>query len=557
MKILILGGGGREHALAWKIAQSPLCDRLIVAPGNAGIQAIAETPALDILDPAAVVAYAKEQKIDFVVVGPEAPLAAGVVDALTKARIAAFGPSQAAAELEASKTFTKTLCSRHKIPTAAWASFDTADAAKIHVMVSGAPIVVKADGLAAGKGVTVAATVGDAMAAIDEIFAGHQPGQPAPKVVIEEAMTGEEVSLFILTDGDAVVSLGGAQDYKRVAEGDKGPNTGGMGAYAPAPILDAALEKTAIDSIIRPTLRAMAGAGTPFRGVLYPGLMLVPGAAGEPPTPKLVEFNTRFGDPETQPLMMRLESDLVPLLLACSEPVGAAKNLRAPLARQSVAWRDGAAVTVVMAAAGYPGAYKKGEVIGGLPEAAAMADVAMFHAGTAAERGQVLSNGGRVLNATATGPDFATARGRAYEALRAIDWSGGFYRRDIAVRAVEAEKAATARAEAAAEIARREAEHEAALDAARRAAAAQEAAPVAAITAPEPAPPPSAPISTKPISSEPISSEPPPAPAAESLAPPRAEPETASKPAAPGKPPSPATKPAATNTGIVIPDDAD
>lgn len=554
MKILILGGGGREHALAWKIAQSPLCDRLIVAPGNAGIQAIAETPALDILDPGAVVAYAKEQKIDFVVVGPEAPLAAGVVDALTKARIAAFGPSRAAAQLEASKTFTKTLCSRHKIPTAAWASFDTADAAKIHVMVSGAPIVVKADGLAAGKGVTVAAKVGDAMAAIDEIFAAGQPGQPAPKVVIEEAMTGPEVSLFVLTDGDAVVSLGGAQDYKRAAEGDKGPNTGGMGAYAPAPIFDAALEKTAIDTIIRPTLRAMAGAGTPFRGVLYAGLMLVPGAEGGPPTPKLVEFNTRFGDPETQPLMMRLENDLVPLLLACSEPIGAAKNLRAPLARQPVAWREGAAVTVVMAAAGYPGGYQKGEVIGGLPEAAAMADVAMFHAGTRSERGQVLSHGGRVLNATATGPDFATARGRAYEALRAVDWPGGFYRRDIAVRAVEAEKAATARAEADAEIARREAEHEAALDAARRAAAAQEAAPGAAISAPEPAP-------AAPASPPSIPREAEPAPAADRLAPPRAEPPAETKPAtepsAPSKPPSPAKKPAATNTGIVIPDDAD
>ena len=479
VNVLILGGGGREHALAWKIAQSPLCDRLVVAPGNAGIAAIAEMQPLAIEDPTAVVAFCRDQKIDFVVVGPEAPLAAGVVDALLDAGIAAFGPRQAAAELETSKLFTKQVCSASGAPTADWTSFDRPDTAKVHVMTSGAPIVVKADGLAAGKGVTVAQTVGQAMAAIDEIFAkgvGARAGQ-SPIVIIEEAMVGEEASLFVLTDGENLLPFGAAQDHKRAEEGDKGPNTGGMGAFAPARVLSPELERMAIETIVRPTLKTMAAQGTPYRGVLYAGLMITRGKNGAP-TPRLVEFNARFGDPETQVLLPRLKSDLLPVLLACAEPIGAARGYarsRKPLSDAPLSWTPESAVTVVMAAKGYPGSYARGEAIGGLTEAAAIPDALIFHAGTTAANGGVLSAGGRVLNVTGLGVDLTAARERAYAALDEVRWPGGFFRRDIGGRAAEAEARERDAAAEAAERKRVEAERAAKeRETARQQAAAEE-----------------------------------------------------------------------------------
>ena len=416
MNILLLGGGGREHALAWKLAQSPLLTRLWCAPGSAAMAALGDCVPLDPCDPAAVAIFARDRGVDLVVIGPEAPLAAGVADAVEAAGVAVFGPSAAAARLETSKTFAKEIADACGAPTAAWARFDALAPARAYVHAQGAPIVIKADGLAAGKGVTVAETVEQALAALDAQF-----DAPGAAVVVEAFMAGEEASLFALCDGTRAIAFGSAQDHKRAFDGDQGPNTGGMGAYAPAPVMTPEVEARAMAEIVEPVLAEMARRGTPYRGVLYAGLMIEDGA------PRLVEFNARFGDPETQVLMLLLESDLAPLLMAA-----ATGSLDGCAAR----WRDAAALTVVLAAKGYPGAHARGEEIGGLAAAAADPDVVIFHAGTRAEEGRWLSNGGRVLNVSARGATVAEARARAYDAVAKIDWPGGFHRADIAWRAL-------------------------------------------------------------------------------------------------------------------------
>jgi phosphoribosylamine--glycine ligase len=429
MNILLLGSGGREHALAWKMAASPLAERLYCAPGNAGVAQEAECVALDLSDHAAVVAFCRNHRIDLVVVGPEAPLCAGIVDDLESAGIKAFGPSRAAAALEGSKGLTKDLCRANGIPTAAYARFKDAAAAKAHIRSHGAPIVVKADGLAAGKGVVVAQSQADAEAAVDMMFAGgifvSNPGEAGGEIVIEDFLDGEEASFFALCDGETAIPLATAQDHKRAFDGDKGPNTGGMGAYSPAGNIDAAMSERIMNEIIAPTMRAMKAMGAPYKGVLYAGLMIT--AEG----PKLIEYNARFGDPETQVLMLRLMSDLVPALLASRDGVLKAFDLR---------WYAEPALTVVMAAKGYPGNYARGTVIEGLDEAAAVEGVEIFHAGTKAEGGRILANGGRVLNVSATGKTVREAQARAYEAIARIRWPEGFYRRDIGWRAVERER---------------------------------------------------------------------------------------------------------------------
>jgi phosphoribosylamine--glycine ligase len=421
MNILLLGSGGREHALAWKVAASPLVERLFCSPGNAGIAQEATCVALDHGDHAAVIAFCKANKIDLVVVGPEAPLVAGIVDALEAAGVQAFGASKAAAQLEGSKAFTKDLCRAHNIPTAAYARFSAAEPAKAYVREHGAPIVVKADGLAAGKGVIVAETVAAAEAAIDMILGGGL-GAAGAEIIVEEFLDGEEASFFALCDGETALSLASAQDHKRVFDGDQGPNTGGMGAYSPAPVMTEEMTRRTMDEIVLPTLRAMKAMGMPYKGVLFAGLMIM--RAG----PKLIEYNVRFGDPECQPMMLRLKSDLVPALIAARDGLLKTFDLR---------WSDEVALTVVMAAKGYPGSYAKGTVIGGLAEAAAVEGVEIFHAGTAAgPDGQILANGGRVLNICGTGKSVAEAQARAYEAVDKIRWPDGFCRRDIGWRAV-------------------------------------------------------------------------------------------------------------------------
>ena len=410
MNILILGGGGREHALAWAALQNPKCDKLIVAPGNAGIAQIAECASLDIEDGGVVVDFAGDNAIDLVIVGPEAPLAAGVADRLREAGFPVFGPSQAAARLEASKAFTKEICDAARAPTAGSGHFTDAASAKTYVAVQGAPIVVKADGLAAGKGVIICETVAEAEAAIDDMFGGAFGGAGA-EVVIEEFMTGEEASYFVLVDGEDVLPIGTAQDHKRVGEGDTGPNTGGMGAYSPAPVLTDEIAQKALDEIVRPTMAEMVRRGTPYSGVLYVGLMIENGQ------PRLVEYNVRFGDPECQVLMMRLGAQALDLIQACAE---------GRLSEAQVNWAADHAMTVVLAAAGYPGAYEKGSVIGGLEGLAEDSFHQMFHAGTVLREGQVVASGGRVLNATA----------RAYALVDSVDWPGGFCRRDIGWRAL-------------------------------------------------------------------------------------------------------------------------
>ncbi|WP_068306299.1 phosphoribosylamine--glycine ligase [Pararhodobacter sp. CCB-MM2] len=420
MNILILGGGGREHALAWAIKQNPKCDKLIVAPGNAGIAAIAECASVNPEDGAAVVAFCEENAIDFVVIGPEAPLAAGVADALRAAGILCFGPSAEAARLEASKAFTKEICDAAKAPTAGYARFDDLAAAKAYVTEQGAPIVVKADGLAAGKGVIVAMTLAEALDGLDEIFGGAF-GAAGAEVVIEEFMEGEEASFFVLVDGETCLPIGTAQDHKRVGDGDTGPNTGGMGAYSPAPVLTDAIAQQALDLIVRPTMAEMARRGTPYQGVLYAGLMIKDGVA------RLVEYNARFGDPECQVLMMRLGAQVLDLLLAVAE---------GRLAEARVNWADDHAMTVVMAAAGYPGAYAKGSEIKGLDALPEDSFNMVFHAGTKDDHGRILSNGGRVLNVTARGATLAEAHARAYAMVDGIDWPEGFCRRDIGWRAL-------------------------------------------------------------------------------------------------------------------------
>lgn len=420
MNILILGSGGREHALAWAVKQNPKCDRLIVAPGNAGIAMLAECAAIDILDGAAVVAFCEENAIDFVIVGPEAPLAAGVADACREAGLLTFGPSAAAARLEASKGFTKEICDASGAPTAAWARFTAAEPATDYIRANGAPIVVKADGLAAGKGVIVAMTEAEALAAIDDMFGGEF-GAAGAEVVIEEFMDGEEASFFVLTDGTNALPIGTAQDHKRVGDGDTGPNTGGMGAYSPAPVLTEDLQRQAMDRIVLPTIREMARRGTPYQGVLYAGLMIRDGEV------RLVEYNCRFGDPEAQVLMMRLGAQALDLMLATAE--GRLSEVR-------VNWAEDHALTVVMAANGYPGAYAKGSQIRGLEELPEDSRHMVFHAGTAARDAQVIASGGRVLNVTARGDTLREARDAAYGMIDRIDWPGGFCRRDIGWRAL-------------------------------------------------------------------------------------------------------------------------
>jgi phosphoribosylamine--glycine ligase len=429
MNILLLGSGGREHALAWKIAASPLTDKLWCAPGNAGIAREAECVPLDFANAPAIRDFCQAHKVDFVVVGPEAPLCAGIVDDLEAAGIKTFGPSRMAARLEGSKGFTKDLCRANNIPTAAYERFTAPVPAKDYVRRHGAPIVVKADGLAAGKGVVVATTIAEAEEAIDMILGGGLTAssiEESPEVVVEEFLDGEEVSFFVLCDGETALPFGSAQDHKRVFDGDQGPNTGGMGAYSPAVVMTGDLTRRTMDEIIRPTMTAMKAMGCPFKGVLFAGLMIT--ADG----PKLIEYNVRFGDPECQVLMLRLMSDLVPALAASRD--GVLKNF-------DLRWYDDAALTVVMAACGYPGTYAKGSVIEGLDEAAKVKGVQVFNAGTRQEGGRIVANGGRVLSVSARGRSVAEAQARAYAAVDKIRWSDGFCRRDIGWRAVEREKA--------------------------------------------------------------------------------------------------------------------
>lgn len=422
MNVLLIGSGGREHALAWKIAQSPMLGSLFAAPGNPGIAEHAELVTVDLTDHQAVVALCRDKAIDLVVVGPEAPLVDGLADTLATAEIKVFGPSAKAAQLEGSKGFTKDLCARQDIPTAAYERFNNAPKAKAYVRTQGVPIVIKADGLAAGKGVTVAMTLEEAFDAIEDCFEGAY-GEAGAEVVIEEFLTGEEASFFCLCDGETALPFGTAQDHKRVGDGDTGPNTGGMGAYSPAPVMTEDLIAQTMREIIEPTMRGMAEMGAPFSGVLYAGLMI------DADGPKLIEYNVRFGDPECQVLMLRLKDDILVLLSAAAS--GGLKHV-------SARWSDETALTVVMAAEGYPDTPKKGTVIDGVDKAQT-GGAKVFHAGTALKDDTLVANGGRVLNVTASGADVRSAQARAYAAVDSIDWPGGFCRRDIGWRAVERE----------------------------------------------------------------------------------------------------------------------
>jgi phosphoribosylamine---glycine ligase len=428
MNVLLLGSGGREHALAWAISASPLLSKLYCAPGNAGIAEIAHCHAIDLADHGAIVRFCRDQRIDFVIVGPEAPLVAGLGDDLAAAGIKYFGPNKAAARLEGSKGFTKDLCAEFGIPTAAYGRFKTARDAKGYLdRHRQLPVVVKADGLAAGKGVVIAMTRQEADAAIDDCFAGAF-GAAGAEVVIEEFMEGEEASFFALVDGHTTLALATAQDHKRVGDGDTGPNTGGMGAYSPAPVMTPEMVRRTLAEIIHPTVAGMAKRGTPFKGVLFAGLMIT--STG----PKLIEYNVRFGDPECQVLMMRLKSDILAALLATADGVLRSFDLR---------WHDEPALCVVMAAQGYPGTPRKGTEIRGLDVAASINGVEVFHAGTVREGDRILANGGRVLNVAARGATVAQAQKRAYEGIDRIDWPEGFCRRDIGWRAIEKETVKT------------------------------------------------------------------------------------------------------------------
>jgi phosphoribosylamine--glycine ligase len=423
MNVLLIGSGGREDALARALARSPRLTRLFAAPGNPGIAGVAETVVLDVADHAAVVAFCRREKIDFVVVGPEGPLVAGIVDDLAAAGIAAFGPSKAAARLEGSKGFTKDLCARWAIPTAAYRRFDDLTAALAHLEEVGAPIVVKADGLAAGKGVTVAETLPVARAAVEACLSGSF-GAAGAEVVIEELLVGEEASFFALCDGETAIPFASAQDHKRAFDGDLGPNTGGMGAYSPAPVMTEAMAERVMAEIVRPTVAAMKAEGSPFRGVLFAGLMITTEG------PSLIEYNTRFGDPETQVMLERLDDDLLDLLLATAE---------GRLAGRRVRLRDEAALTVVMATRGYPGDCPKGSEIRGVEAAERLPGVVVLHAGTRRDGDRLVAAGGRVLDVTARGRTVGEAQRRAYAAVDAIDWPEGFCRRDIGHRAIERE----------------------------------------------------------------------------------------------------------------------
>jgi phosphoribosylamine--glycine ligase len=424
MRVLVIGSGGREHALCWAIAASPLLTKLWCAPGNPGIARVAECVPIGAMDFSALVAFAQDNEIDLVIPGPEAPLVGGITDAMDAASIPCLGPTRAAAQLEGSKTFTKELCDAAGIPTAQWERFDDAEAARAFVRRRGVPLVVKADGLAAGKGVVVATSEDAALAAIDDMMQARSFGEAGASVVIEECLVGEEVSLFALCDGEAAISLGAAQDHKRAGEGETGPNTGGMGAYSPTPTFPLAAEEAAMNGIIRPALVEMARRGTPFRGLLYAGLMLTDAGV------KLIEFNVRFGDPECQALLLRLQSDLLPALQAAYD---------GELHDFALRWNNIASIVVVMAARGYPDAPERGSAISGLDRAAAVPNVQIFHAGTEADaQGQIRAAGGRVLNICATGADVRAARESAYQAVDLIDWPEGFCRHDIAWRVVRA-----------------------------------------------------------------------------------------------------------------------
>jgi len=427
MNVLVVGGGGREHALCWALSASPLCDRLVCAPGNAGIADLARCVDIAADDIDALVRFARTEAIDFVVVGPEAPLVLGLVDRLEAAGIATFGPTAAAAALEGSKFIMKDLCRRHGIPTAAWQSFANADGAIAFARSLGAPVVIKADGLAAGKGVTVAADIDQAVHAIEDCLIRDRFAAAGRSVIVEECLMGEEVSFMALVDGETALPLASSQDHKARDDGDAGPNTGGMGAYSPAPVVTPTLERCIMAEIIEPAVRALAAEGRRFKGVLYAGLMLVPGPSG--PEPKLLEFNVRFGDPECQVLLPRLVSDLLPALLAARDGVLKSFDLR---------WRPETALCVVLAARGYPESYQKGSTIGGLEGAAKLdANGIIFHAGTARDaEGGLRANGGRVLGVTALGADIAEAQRRAYAMVDVIDWPDGFCRRDIGWRAL-------------------------------------------------------------------------------------------------------------------------
>jgi phosphoribosylamine---glycine ligase len=425
MRILVVGGGGREHALCWAISASPLCTKLYCAPGNAGIAEVADCVDVGAEDIPGQVALAQRLKIDFVVIGPDAPLVAGMADAFTAAGIKVFGPNKQAAQLEGSKGFTKELCRTHNIPTAAYERFTDLAAAEVYIRKQGAPIVVKADGLAAGKGVIVAEAVEQAIDAARDMLEGNRFGASGASIVVEEFMEGEEASLFALSDGEHVLPLVGAQDHKRAFDGDKGPNTGGMGAYSPVPILDPAMFDRSMREIVLPTVKAMKEAGIPFKGVLYAGLMI--GKNG----PRLVEYNCRFGDPECQVLMMRLKSDIVPALIACAD--GGLRHF-------DLRWSDETAMTVILATKGYPDSYPRGSEIRGLEAASKVPGVEIFHAGTRRDGDRILANGGRVLNVTAMAHTVQEARERAYRAVDLIDWPEGFCRRDIAWRAVGSQR---------------------------------------------------------------------------------------------------------------------
>lgn len=423
MKVLIIGGGGREHALAWKIRQSPRCSAVYVAPGNPGIAAETGIETVDIAveDIESLVTFARDEQIDITIVGPEAPLVIGVVDAFSQAGLACFGPSQAAAQLEASKSFTKDFLARHAIPTADYQVFTETDAAIDYVKQQGAPIVVKADGLAAGKGVIVAQTEAEAIEAINDMLAGNKFGEAGNRVVIEEFMAGEEASFIVMVDGEHILPLATSQDHKPRDNGDKGPNTGGMGAYSPAPVVTDAVYQRIMQQVIEPTVKGMAEDGRPYTGFLYAGLMI-----DESGQPKVVEFNCRFGDPETQPILMRLNSDLLTLCEAA---------LEGHLNKVEAEWDPRPAVGVVMAAGGYPEAYRKGDVISGL-ENTDSETTKVFHAGTTSQDDQIVTNGGRVLCVTALGDDVEKAQKQAYQTVDQISWSDAYYRTDIGYRAI-------------------------------------------------------------------------------------------------------------------------
>ena len=419
MKVLVIGSGGREHALCWAIAKSPKCDELYCAPGNAGIDQVAICVDIEADDYPGIINFATENDIDFVVVGPEAPLVDGLIDKLERAGIKAFGPSAKAAQLEGSKGFMKDLCARYNIPTADYGRFDEPESAKEFILRHRAPIVVKADGLAAGKGVIICRNENEAYAAIDHMMAERAFGGAGDEVIIEEFMAGEEASFFALVDGETAVPLRSAQDHKPAFDGGEGPNTGGMGAYTPAPVIDEAMTKVIMETIIDPTVKAMAAEGMPYKGVLYAGLMITEDG------PQLMEYNARFGDPECQALMVTLKSDILDALMACAD--GTLKNVK-------LTWHDKAALTVVMATTGYPGRYEKGSEIKGVDKAGEIDGVVVFHAGTGKSDGKLIANGGRVLGITATAENVSEAKKLAYQAVDLIDWPEGFNRTDIGWR---------------------------------------------------------------------------------------------------------------------------